>query len=148
NHRRIQQDTLSKATPETGEWVFEREKFPEWWDPKGDVKAMWGSGIPGAGKTVLTYRANEMAEEICIGYIYIRYSDNTGLTIGHCLEILVKQTVEKHPSCHKLAEGVYAEHIRLKTRPTEEELLKLLRTFAAIVKAFYFLDALDEAPHD
>jgi ankyrin repeat domain-containing protein 50 len=63
------------------------------------------------------------------------------------LEVLVKQTVEKHPSCRAPAEEVYKEHFRLKTRPTEEELLQLLRVFTTMVKAsFYFLDALDEAP--
>ncbi|KAH6897585.1 hypothetical protein BKA70DRAFT_1315998 [Coprinopsis sp. MPI-PUGE-AT-0042] len=54
NFRRIQQDTLSKATPKTGEWIFEYEIFPVWKDPKSKLKTMWGSGIPGAGKTVLT----------------------------------------------------------------------------------------------
>ncbi|KAH6873557.1 hypothetical protein BKA70DRAFT_282241 [Coprinopsis sp. MPI-PUGE-AT-0042] len=54
NFRRIQQDTLSKATPMTGEWIFEYKMFPVWRDPKSDLKTMWGSGIPGAGKTILT----------------------------------------------------------------------------------------------
>jgi ankyrin repeat domain-containing protein 50 len=63
------------------------------------------------------------------------------------LEVLVKQTVEKHPNCRKRAQEVYAEHFRLKTRPTEEDLLKLLKTFTTMLTAcFYFLDALDEAP--
>ncbi|KAH6910150.1 hypothetical protein BKA70DRAFT_1272242 [Coprinopsis sp. MPI-PUGE-AT-0042] len=54
NFRQIQQDTLSKATPKTGEWIFDYEMFPIWWDPKSDLKTLWGSGIPGAGKTVAT----------------------------------------------------------------------------------------------
>jgi hypothetical protein len=84
---------------------------------------------------------------ICICYIYIRYSDHAGLTVRHCLEVLVKQTIEKHPDCRRPAQEVYAEHFRLKTRPTEEELFQLLKVFTTLVKAsFYFLDALDEAP--
>ncbi|KAH6910064.1 hypothetical protein BKA70DRAFT_1100719 [Coprinopsis sp. MPI-PUGE-AT-0042] len=155
NFRQIQQDTLSKATPETGEWIFEYKMFPIWRDPKSDVKTIWGFGIPGAGKTVLTSIvvngvskwAKEQASPICIGYFYIRYSDNLALTVRHCLEVLVKQTIEEPPNCLKLAEKVYVEHIRLKTRPTEEELLQLLRSFTTATAAtFYFLDALDEAP--
>ncbi|KAH6871311.1 hypothetical protein BKA70DRAFT_1488958 [Coprinopsis sp. MPI-PUGE-AT-0042] len=181
NFRQIQQETLSKATPETGKWMFEYKMFPVWRDPKSDVKTMWGTGIPGAGKTVLTSitikgvgdkweeeqeqkqrkeeqkaqkkprRREEQKEQkplcICVCYIYIRYSDNSGLTIRHCLEVLVKQTIEKHPSCLELAKRVYTEHIRLNTRPTEEELLHLLNSFTSVVAAtFYFLDALDEAP--
>jgi hypothetical protein len=45
NFRQIQQDTLSKATPETGEWMFDYEQFPVWLKPEGDVKTLWGSGI-------------------------------------------------------------------------------------------------------
>jgi hypothetical protein len=91
--------------------------------------------------------AGEQASPICVCYIYIRYSDDAGLTVRHCLEVLVKQTIEKHPSCRRPAEEAYAEHFRLKTRPTEEDLFQLLKTFTTIVRAsFYFLDALDEAP--
>jgi hypothetical protein len=45
NFRRIHQDTLSKATPETGEWMFDYEQFPVWLKPEGDVKTLWGAGI-------------------------------------------------------------------------------------------------------
>jgi hypothetical protein len=91
--------------------------------------------------------AREQGSPICICYIYIRYSDQEGLTVRHCLEVLVKQTIEKHPDCRERAEEVYAEHFRLKTRPTEEDLFQLLKTFTTMVMvSFYFLDALDEAP--
>lgn len=91
--------------------------------------------------------AEEQDSSICVCYIYIRYSDNAGLTVRYCLEVLVKQIIEKHPNCLKLAEKVYAVHARLKTRPTEEELLQLLKSFREVVTTiFCFLDALDEAP--
>ena len=84
---------------------------------------------------------------IRVGFLYIRYSDSLNLTVHHCLEVLVKQTVEKCPECYKLAEELYREHIRLKTRPTEVELLHLLQVFATLEgETFYFVDALDEAP--
>jgi ankyrin repeat domain-containing protein 50 len=79
-------------------------------------------------------------------YIYCRYSESADLTVRGVLEILVKQTVERHPECASLAERAYARHVR-KTQPTETELLQLLRQFkGAFAATFYFLDALDEAP--
>jgi hypothetical protein len=91
--------------------------------------------------------AKNPERSICVCYIYIRYSDNAGLTVRHCLEVLVKQTIEKHPSCLALAEKTYANHLRLKTRPSEDELLDLMQAFTTLVEiTFYFIDALDEAP--
>ncbi|KAH6910134.1 hypothetical protein BKA70DRAFT_1424669 [Coprinopsis sp. MPI-PUGE-AT-0042] len=89
NHRRTQQDTLSKATPNTGEWMFDNEVFPVWWNPKGDLKTLWGSG---AGKTVAISIVVDVVEKwpqaqdppICVCSLYIRYSDNAGLTVRHC----------------------------------------------------------------
>ena len=54
NFRAIQQDSLSKRTPKTGEWIFDYEQFPVWRNPNSSLKTLWGSGIAGAGKTVLT----------------------------------------------------------------------------------------------
>ena len=84
---------------------------------------------------------------ICVGYIYFRYSDHTKATTQDCLEVLVKQTLERHSECRPIAGEVYARHIQEKTRPSEDELLNLLRRCAGMMLAtFYFLDAIDEAP--
>jgi hypothetical protein len=92
-------------------------------------------------------RARELQSPICFGFIYLRYSDNVGLTIRSCLEILVKQSLEQHSDLLRLAAEVYAPHVRLETEPTEGELLHLLKRFvAAVASTCYFLDALDEAP--
>jgi hypothetical protein len=62
------------------------------------------------------------------------------------LEVLVKQTLERHPGCLPLFNKVYTRHIREKTYPSEDELLGLLRQFTDAMVTFYYLDALDEAP--
>ncbi|KAH6873701.1 hypothetical protein BKA70DRAFT_1028051, partial [Coprinopsis sp. MPI-PUGE-AT-0042] len=155
NLRIIHLDILSKATPGTGVWLLKTDKFIIWLDPNGDLKILWGTGIPGAGKTVLVaiiIRELEALAEvegsrICVCYVYIRYSDRADLSVRNILEIIVKQTVERHPDCELIAEKAYARHIREKTQPTESELLELLRQFTEVNAAtFYFLDALDEAP--
>ncbi|KAH6901135.1 ankyrin repeat-containing domain protein [Coprinopsis sp. MPI-PUGE-AT-0042] len=85
---------------------------------------------------------------ISVGFLYIRYSDKTGATARDLLEVLVKQTIERHPAALSLFNEVYARHIHEKTQPSEKEILGLLKRFTSEVTTttFYFLDALDEAP--
>jgi len=96
----------------------------------------------------LEARATKAGGSICVAYVFFRYSDAADLTIRHVLEILVKQTVERHPNCVSFAEQGYARHLREDTQPTEAELFQLLQRFTQIHSAtFYILDALDEAPY-
>ncbi|KAH6877440.1 ankyrin repeat-containing domain protein [Coprinopsis sp. MPI-PUGE-AT-0042] len=154
NLRTIHLDIISKATPGTGVWLLKNQHFRIWLDSNGDLKILWGSGIPGAGKTVLASivireleaRAEAAGGKVCVCYVYIRYSDRADLTVRNVLEILVKQTVERHPECARLAEKAYARHLRETTQPTEADLLHLLRQFTeACAATFYVIDAMDEA---
>ncbi|KAH6884376.1 hypothetical protein BKA70DRAFT_1084358, partial [Coprinopsis sp. MPI-PUGE-AT-0042] len=155
NLRAIHLDILSKATPGTGVWLLKTNKFILWLDPNGDLKILWGTGIPGAGKTVLVSivireleaLAAVKGSRICVCYVYIRYGDRADLSVRNILETFVKQTVERHPECALIAENAYTRHLREKTQPTEAELLELLWQFTEVNAAtFYLLDALDEAP--
>ncbi|KAH6905383.1 hypothetical protein BKA70DRAFT_1153081 [Coprinopsis sp. MPI-PUGE-AT-0042] len=155
NFRKIQQDTLAKATPGTIVWLFDYKDFRLFIDVDGVLKILWGSGIPGAGKTILASividkleaLAQQWDNQICVVYFYIRYSDQNQLTVRGILEVFVKQTVERHPDCFELARQVYDRHLHEGTQPTEAELLQLLGQFAKKRKAmFCVLDALDEAP--
>jgi len=51
----------------------------------------------------LEARAAASGGSICVAYVYFRYSDAINLTVRSVLEILVKQTVERHPNCAVLA---------------------------------------------
>ncbi|KAH6916361.1 ankyrin repeat-containing domain protein [Coprinopsis sp. MPI-PUGE-AT-0042] len=155
NFRQIYHDMLSKATEGTGMWLVKGDKFRVWLDPNGDIKIFWGSGIPGAGKTLLAsiviQHLEALCEEtdakICVCYVYFRYSDHAELTVRHILEILVMQTHQRHPECQALIEQMYARHLREKTDPTEAQLLSLLcQLNEGMAVTFYILDALDEAP--
>jgi hypothetical protein len=82
-----------------------------------------------------------------VAYIYFRYTDGANLTVQDVLEILVKQTIERHEDCAAIAEEAYSRHVRENTQPTEDELLHLLYRFTGAKSVtFYILDALDEAP--
>ncbi|KAH6888383.1 hypothetical protein BKA70DRAFT_1235469 [Coprinopsis sp. MPI-PUGE-AT-0042] len=155
NMRKIQQDTLAKATPGTLEWLFKSQFFGSWWDMNSDRMMVWGSGIPGAGKTILSSilindiecRAAEAPDQICVAYFYMRYSEHGEVTVRSVLEVLVKQSVERHERFLPLVAQTYERHIRERTKPTEEQLLGLLREFIArTLITVYALDALDEAP--
>ncbi|KAH6907862.1 hypothetical protein BKA70DRAFT_1189345 [Coprinopsis sp. MPI-PUGE-AT-0042] len=157
NYRDIHIANLGRATEGTGPCFNEWEEFRDWMSVQGVVKTMWGSGMPGAGKTVFASivineaqaRAEASERPICVGYIYFRYSDHTTATVRDFLLVLVKQTIERHADCLPIFNEVFARHIREKTLPSESELVQLLRRFAeALAEMFYFLDALDEAPPD
>jgi len=155
NFRKIYQDMLGKATPGTGMWLLKNEKFRVWLEANGDIKIFWGSGIPGAGKTILASIVIERLETlrresgvpICVCYFYFRHSDHTELSIGAILSTFVKQTLERHPDCLLEVQDAYAQHLREGTEPTEAQLLHLLGQFnESMAATFYILDALDEAP--
>jgi ankyrin repeat domain-containing protein 50 len=95
----------------------------------------------------LEKRADASSGSICVCYVYFRYSDDPDLTVRSILEILVKQTIERHHDCALLAEEVYVRHSQENTQPTEVELLQLLYRFRGSKSLmFYVLEALDEAP--
>ncbi|KAH6904419.1 hypothetical protein BKA70DRAFT_1507925 [Coprinopsis sp. MPI-PUGE-AT-0042] len=155
NFRQIYQDLLSKATPGTGIWLLKSKKFRVWLEPNGDIKILWGSGIPGAGKTILAslvidaleaFAATMLNGRICVGFVYFRYSDAAQLTVRGVLEVLVKQSVERHPEFLPDVRDAYARHLLEDTQPTEAQLMGLLKRFTERVTTFYTLDALDEAP--
>ncbi|KAH6907888.1 ankyrin repeat-containing domain protein, partial [Coprinopsis sp. MPI-PUGE-AT-0042] len=158
NFRDIQSATLGKATEGTGDWICVWKEFIIWLASDGYIRILWGSGMPGAGKSILASlainavetRAKASLSPICVGYLYIRYSDSTKFTVRDLLEILVKQTVERHPAALPLCTEVYARHVREKTEPSTTELVALLKSFTSelVTTSFYFVDALDEAPAD
>jgi hypothetical protein len=90
---------------------------------------------------------HESGSEVCVCYIFFRYTEPAGFTVRNILEVLVKQTLERHPGCITLVEDTYAQHLRESTEPNEAQLVALLRRLNENIQTtFYVLDALDEAP--
>ncbi|KAH6911237.1 hypothetical protein BKA70DRAFT_55606 [Coprinopsis sp. MPI-PUGE-AT-0042] len=87
---------------------------------------------------------------VSVGFLCIRYRNHTKFTVRDLLEVLVKQTVERHPASLPPCNELYDRHIREKTEPLVKELVGLLKRFTSELRmtTFYFLDALDEAPND
>ncbi|KAH6888321.1 hypothetical protein BKA70DRAFT_1235417 [Coprinopsis sp. MPI-PUGE-AT-0042] len=174
NYRDIHSANLSRVTAGTGRRLPEWEEYCQWLVPGEEPKTMWGTGMPGAGKTIFAYAGPQLLlrpyshssstsaiiikevelhakanPRICVAFIYFRYSDHTKATVRDFLAVLVKQTIERHPDCFAISSDLYRRHIRERTQPSEEEHLELLHSFSRVMEVtFYFLDALDEAPPD
>ncbi|KAH6909557.1 hypothetical protein BKA70DRAFT_1561777 [Coprinopsis sp. MPI-PUGE-AT-0042] len=154
NFRRIHSEALSKATAGTGVWILENVWFRAWLEPTGEILIMWGTGMPGAGKTILAFslivireleRHVKGSQGLLVAYAYVRYTEQ--ISVRRILESLLKQLVERDPGSLSIVGEVLAQHYREDTEPAEAELLDILRMLKqSRVAIFYVLDALDEAP--
>ncbi|TFK24828.1 ankyrin [Coprinopsis marcescibilis] len=154
NFQVMQVDTLRKRVPNTCSWILDYQQFQRWLVEGG---ILWGTGIPGAGKTILASIvidylhsiANEDAN-VCVAFAYCRYTEP--ITIEDILSALVKQLLERHPKkVSVFVKPMYDRHQRTGTRPTQEELLELLEQISSsnVFSAMFFaIDGLDEASSD
>ncbi|KAH6903896.1 hypothetical protein BKA70DRAFT_1432862 [Coprinopsis sp. MPI-PUGE-AT-0042] len=153
NFRNIQLDTYAKATQGTCGWFITGDTFLFW---VKNGKILWAVGIPGAGKTILasivTNYLEQLEEEaaggsICVAYVYVRYSEP--LAARDILESLVRQIIERHVDLVPAAETLYGKHKRERTRPGQQDLLRLLSRFTELGKTLFFvIDAVDEMPSE
>ncbi|TFK17521.1 ankyrin [Coprinopsis marcescibilis] len=119
---------------------------------------VWGTGMPGAGKTILACivieHLQKLVEEseskdICLLFAFCRYTER--LMVIDILLALLRQLLERHPQVLPFVKPMYERHKRENTRPSEAEVVDLLRRIATsglFKKTFYILDGLDEAASD
>ncbi|TFK18488.1 ankyrin [Coprinopsis marcescibilis] len=157
NFRSIFNENVAKRTPETGREVIDSDWFKEWlMDLLGGI--VWGTGMPGAGKTVLACIVIEHlqklvkeseSKDICLLFAFCRYTER--LVVIDILLALLRQLLERHPQVLPYVKPMYERHKRENTRPSEAEVVDLLRQIATsglFKKTFYILDGLDEAASD
>ncbi|EAU90097.2 hypothetical protein CC1G_08370 [Coprinopsis cinerea okayama7 len=138
NFHAIQQLNYEKWTDGTLSWFTESEDYLTWKD--GTHRILWGTGIPGAGKTILAIPQEALCC-FCVLPIF-----RTIERQGYPRIPLVKQFLETDPSLVDLIEPLYSLQKERKTRPTQEELVDLLRQFESRFDAvFSVIDGLDEA---
>ncbi|KAH6902747.1 ankyrin repeat-containing domain protein [Coprinopsis sp. MPI-PUGE-AT-0042] len=152
NYRSIQTENLKKWTPGTIKWFLESSTFRRWLEAQCAI--LWGTGMPGAGKTVLASVVNDHLEtlseslgDICIGFVYCRYTEP--MTVRDILAALLRQLLERYPRLVSIAEPMYTKHHLRQTTPTQAELVDAIRCICAVFKKAYFsIDGLDEALDD
>ncbi|KAH6902869.1 hypothetical protein BKA70DRAFT_1111911, partial [Coprinopsis sp. MPI-PUGE-AT-0042] len=152
NFRTIQQENLSKWTPDTLKWLLEGSMFQWWLETQGAI--LWGTGMPGAGKTILASVVIEHLEDIaqassdvCVAFVYCRYTEP--MKVQDILTALVRQLLERFTHLLSEVEPLYTKHNLRRTKPTQLELMNVIRKICSCFRiAYLFIDGLDEALYD
>ncbi|TFK19436.1 hypothetical protein FA15DRAFT_176085 [Coprinopsis marcescibilis] len=155
NFRDIVAENLAKRTPETGRWVLDSDWLTDWLrNLLGGI--VWGTGMPGAGKTIIAcivieylQKIVEESKDVCLLFAFCRYTEQ--LMVIDILLAILRQLLERHPQVLSYVNPMYVRHQRENTRPSEAEVVDLLRQIATsglFKQTFYILDGLDEAASD
>jgi Cdc6-like AAA superfamily ATPase len=145
-----QSDFIKKRQEGTGKWLLDRNEFNTWLDQSN--KTLFCSGIPGAGKTILT---SVVIDHLCskhradfsigIAYLYCNFGRQQEQKLEHLLLSLLKQLAQKRASVPESVKTLYEYHSRERTRPSFNEILEALKSVAAqYSRVFILVDALDE----
>ncbi|KAF5589386.1 transient receptor potential channel pyrexia [Fusarium pseudocircinatum] len=145
-----QSDIFSRREPGTGEWLLESDEYNTW--VKGDKRTLFCPGIPGAGKTIMaSIVVNSLLESfhsesnIGVAYIYCNFRRRHEQKASDLIANLLKQLSENQPSLFKPVEELYNKRKASRTRPSLQELGRVLQEVAATYSRVYIvLDALDE----
>ncbi|KAH6902806.1 ankyrin repeat-containing domain protein [Coprinopsis sp. MPI-PUGE-AT-0042] len=152
NFRSIQQENLGKWTPGTIKWLLESSMFQTWLETQHAI--LWGTGMPGAGKTILASVVIKHLEtlakassDICVAFVYCRYTEP--MKVRDILAALVRQLLERFPHLLPVVEPLCAKHTLERTTPTQAELIDVISDICSCFRiAYLFIDGLDEALYD
>lgn len=147
NFLRIYSEALTQRLSRTGVWFLESEEFRQLVEGRDVI--VWGTGMPGAGKTLLSSTSMEHLKEIFGGMqdvaivcAFIRYTEQ--LSTRDIFAGLLSQLIDEHPCACNHMERVYVQSKKLEFR--EQDLLKALREVVMLLsKVFILIDGLDEA---
>ncbi|GLB07263.1 hypothetical protein AtubIFM57258_002592 [Aspergillus tubingensis] len=150
NYATQQGESLDRRQEGTGKWLLGTDKFQQWinTDNKNDIC----TGIPGAGKTILTAIIIEHLEEKCkrdrncgLAYIYCNFRRHHEQRVDDILASLIKQLCQRMPSLPEVIKSLFAQHKKQQTRPKLDELSKsLFVVLGYFSRTFIVVDALDE----
>ncbi|KAJ2936580.1 hypothetical protein H1R20_g513, partial [Candolleomyces eurysporus] len=150
--RNIHSDALAKRTPGTGLWFTQTSEYHLW--TRNNVKILWGTGMPGAGKTILSaFIVDHLQKEfssqkrVPVIFAYCRYTEKH--PTSQFLAAWIRQLLEYDPATLRHISETFAIHQRQDTWPSEAELYELLSTICTRFKKVYIiLDGLDEAQEE
>ena len=155
NFRLKQLDILSRRTPCTGEWLLVEKNFKSWVEGNGS-SCLFCSGIPGAGKTILTSLViNHLESRIAaikpmVAYIFFDYKDQERQTVTAILRSLLRQVIESIGEIPQSIQHFYDARPPPKEENTmdEDQCTSLLEDLIRNEPrdTFLIFDALDECP--
>ncbi|KAF2677634.1 hypothetical protein K458DRAFT_377920 [Lentithecium fluviatile CBS 122367] len=135
-----------------GEWLLQSEEFQSWKTSNGHL--MWVSGIPGAGKTILSSTVIEYltTQHACqtnsrLAYYFFDFNDFGKQTIQGCLKSVVQQLCAQASEVPEPLRMIY--DTCKGTSPTTAQLAEILSAFNdGTPQNFIVIDALDECRQD
>ncbi|KAJ7789811.1 hypothetical protein B0H14DRAFT_2535914 [Mycena olivaceomarginata] len=148
----LRQQDISKTRQQgTGEWLLDDLKFNSW--KSNPRQVLWCSGIPGAGKSVLASLVVEhltdqsKSKNIGVACIYFNHKETQIQTLDNLLAGLWRQLIWDKPLGS--AVQLYEQHIGKQTRPSHEDMQKLLSSALIwFTQIYIILDGVDEYPAD
>jgi hypothetical protein len=150
NYASQQSDYLGRRQPGTGQWLLDSEEYQAWL--KTSKQTLFCPGIPGAGKTILTSiivddlnKRFQNDASIGIAYLYCNFRQQGEQRVEDLLASLLKQLSQEQSCLPDSVKALYDHHKYKRTRPSLEEILRVLQSVAAIYSTvFIIVDALDE----
>jgi hypothetical protein len=145
-----QSDYLGRRQPGTGQWLLDSEEYQAWL--RTSKQTLFCPGIPGAGKTILTSiivddlsKRFQNNASIGIAYLYCNFRRQGEQRAEDLLASLLKQLSQEWSCLPDSVKALYDHHKDKRTRPSLEEILRVLQSVAAIYSTVFILvDALDE----
>ena len=87
------------------------------------------------------------SNDVCLAFVYCRYTEP--MSVRDILAAVVRQLIERFPHLSSFVEALYTKHNLEKTKPTQHELLDVIRGICSCFRiAYFFIDGLDEAIYD
>lgn len=134
------------------EWITRKEYFRDWLDNSTvDGQFLWLTGLPAAGKSVLSAYIIEylQGQNKDCQYFFFRLGESAMHTSGSFLRSLALQLAERHESVRNSLVALYQDGIRLGTAETR---MIWQKAFVATIfriqfpqPLYWVIDALDEA---
>lgn len=153
NFRAKHQSVLSNHHAGTGDWFFSTPEFQSW--RNGTSKAIWCTGIPGAGKTILaSVVIDKLEHELeyskgeILAYVYCSYQEPDHISINLLANIL-RQIVQRQPTLPHRIRELYGTHLVKGTQLSLDEILTEMQALSQRFTNLYLVvDALDECYMD
>ncbi|GLA64539.1 hypothetical protein AtubIFM55763_003304 [Aspergillus tubingensis] len=150
NYATQQGEYFKRRQEGTGKWLLGTDKFQQWIN--NENKNILCTGIPGAGKTMLTAIVIKHLEEKCehdrsvgLAYIYCNFRRHHEQSVDNILASLIKQLCQRMSFLPEDIKTLYAQHKKRQTRPELDELFESLSVLLGhFSKIFIVVDALDE----
>jgi hypothetical protein len=138
---------IEKRQPGTGEWLISSTEFQTW---LASPQFLWVTGIPGAGKTVLsstviaTLHCQQEASRNAVVFSYFDFQDATKQQSDTLLKAILSQLATRSSEALECLTGLHDRCSGLRG-PSSAELLSVVTTALALFpQTFLVVDAVDE----